>query len=466
MQQLLERIRRALEMLLARGNLPDPIAGAVNSVRFLTLVGIEFYQERCFYMASTLSFSAAFALVPVSTFYFSLFAAFPGFRELIFKARAFILEQLVPQSNMKEEVIRYFNELTSHVYGLTSISVLALVFTSVMLFITIEDSLNKIFAVRQPPPLQRSLVMYTNLLFWGPILMGLSAFLWFESLRFTPVSWLALSDSGHFALTFALSWTMFAATYWLLPYGHTAVGPSLLGGLVAAALWEVAKRAFSLYLQHAFVYSRVYGSIGFIPVSLLWIYLSSLIFLFGAQVSFCWQFRAMLQMLGHEGRVPVLLTQTALASLLLIGRRFRRGEPPPTIYELSAAIKVPSYVVQSALLALAEKRILHSVTRRGDTFLPARSLEAITLREAFWATYPRTPPLAGDAPEVRYVDGLVEQSHDAISGVLRNRTVAEVLDETASWKGRGQSQGPAAPAVAREAAAGPATTPAAGQAQR
>ncbi|MBI4862670.1 MAG: YihY family inner membrane protein [Candidatus Riflebacteria bacterium] len=444
-------LRKLLDRIL-KGTL-DPISTRLlKAFRFLILVCIEFYQNRCFTMAANLAFSSAFALVPVSTFYFSIFAAFPNFRELIDQARVFVLDQLVPKSAMKGEVINYFNELTANVYGLTSISVMAVVITSVMLFITLEDSLNKVFAVRQLPPLQRSLITFTNLLFWGPLLMGLSAYLWLVGLKFDALSSLALSEGGHVFMAFLVSWIMFSAAYWLLPYGHALLMPCLLGGFVGAGLWEVAKDAFGIYLQHAFTYSKVYGSIGFIPASLFWIYTSCLIFLFGATVSFCYQSRDMLEFLGEDVQNdPVLLTHAALASLLVIGRRFIKGESPPTIYDLSQELKVPSHVIQNGLLRLEERRILHAVNRHRDSFLPARSLGTISMVEAFWATFPDTPRLTGSRPEVVFVTQLVGKARTAMNAVMKDQTLSQVVDDPGLWSVETGQLAPVQPLAATRA---------------
>ena len=435
MLNFLETLKGIIESLLK--DIKHPLRRLLLTARFLVQVAIGFYQDRCFLMASTLAFSSAFALVPLSTFFFSIFAAFPQFTKLIERARIFVLEQTIPAPTMRDQIIAYLNELTAHVYGFTAISVVSLVITSVFLFITLEDSLNTVFQVRLSPPFQRSLVTYTNLLFWGPLFMGVSVYLWiagtvqYEALAKV----LVFSEPGHFFLTFLVSWVMFSGAYWVLPYGHTDPYSSLLGGLIGAALWEYAKRLFGIYVHYTFTYSVVYGSLGFIPVTLLWIYMSCLIFLFGAKVSFCYQFRDMLDMLGHEtASDPVLLTRATLASLLVIGRRFRAGEPPADIYELSRETGTPSYLVQKGLMALERTRILHAVTRRRDAFLPALGLETIGLQEAFWATFSATPVARGPGPELKYADKVVQQAREAISAVLKDRTVAQVLDDQPLWE--------------------------------
>jgi membrane protein len=336
---------------------------------------------------------------------------------------------MVPESHMRNEVVKYLNELTSNVYSLTAISIATVFVTSILLFITVEDSLNKIFAVRLTPAWQRSVLTFTGLFFWGPTLMGLSSFLWIRGLTFAAFSSMTGTQWGHSLITFAVSWLLFVASYYFLPYGNTSLRSSILGGFVGASLWECAKWLFGLYLQEAFVYSRVYGSVAFIPLSLLWIYVSWVIFLFGATVSFCYQFRDMLDMLGSDAEHdPILLTQATLASLMVIARRFRSGDPPVTIYDLSQLIKAPSHLIQSGLLALAEKRILHPINRKCDTFLPARSLENVSMMDAFWATFPKTPNLRGALAEIELAGELMNHARDAMQAVLSNQTLAQFLE--------------------------------------
>jgi YihY family inner membrane protein len=202
MVYLLTHLRRVLETAL-RQKVPHPARHLLLGARFFVQVALGFYQDRCFLMASTLAFSSAFALVPLSTFFFSIFAAFPQFTALIERARLFILEQTIPAPTMRDQIISYLNELTSHVYGFTAISVISLVVTSVFLFITLEDSLNTVFQVRHPPPFQRSLVTYTNLLFWGPLFMGLSVYLWVAgTVHYQELAkMIVFTEPGHVLLT-------------------------------------------------------------------------------------------------------------------------------------------------------------------------------------------------------------------------------------------------------------------------
>jgi hypothetical protein len=65
------------------------------------------------------------------------------------------------------------------------------------------------------------------------------------------------------------------------PLDQRAVLP---GALLAAVLWELAKYAFAWSL-HYFHYDQIYGSVGAVVAVLTWSYVSSLIMLFGAQLT-------------------------------------------------------------------------------------------------------------------------------------------------------------------------------------
>jgi membrane protein len=74
--------------------------------------------------------------------------------------------------------------------------------------------------------------------------------------------------------------------YSLLPHGASTWREILPGALGAGFLWELAKKAFLAFVStYISVSNLVYGSVATIIAFLIWAYLSSLIFLFGAFLS-------------------------------------------------------------------------------------------------------------------------------------------------------------------------------------
>jgi membrane protein len=70
--------------------------------------------------------------------------------------------------------------------------------------------------------------------------------------------------------------------YKILPNTSIPFREALAGAILAGILWEGAKFGFALLLPH-FHYELLYGSIAALVALLTWVYLSSVIMLFGAQ---------------------------------------------------------------------------------------------------------------------------------------------------------------------------------------
>jgi YihY family inner membrane protein len=112
--------------------------------------------------------------------------------------------------------------------------------------------------------------------------------------RLTPrqlehVTTLAVAGNAFWQVVFtlvsvALTITMFTLVYRVTPSGRVTLRDSVPGAVVAGLLWEAAKYIFASSL-HYFHYDQIYGSVGAVVAVLTWSYVSSLILLFGAQLS-------------------------------------------------------------------------------------------------------------------------------------------------------------------------------------
>jgi membrane protein len=112
--------------------------------------------------------------------------------------------------------------------------------------------------------------------------------------RLTPrqlerVTVLAVAGDAFWQLIFtlvsiAVTIAMFTLVYRFTPNGRVTLRDSIPGAVIAGVSWEVAKYIFASSL-HYFHYDQIYGSVGAVVAVLTWSYVSSLILLFGAQLS-------------------------------------------------------------------------------------------------------------------------------------------------------------------------------------
>lgn len=86
------------------------------------------------------------------------------------------------------------------------------------------------------------------------------------------------------AVSYLVTVALFVLVYRFMPKAEVTLRDTLPGAFLAGLLWEIAKYIFALSL-HYFHYDQVYGSVGAVVAVLTWSYVSSLILLFGAQLT-------------------------------------------------------------------------------------------------------------------------------------------------------------------------------------
>jgi len=92
----------------------------------------------------------------------------------------------------------------------------------------------------------------------------------------------ALLHLLNFAVSLALLGAIFAAIYKILPDTHLRWGDTILGALLTALLITIGKMAIGIYLGTSAIASS-FGAAGSVLASLLWVYYSAQIFLYGAE---------------------------------------------------------------------------------------------------------------------------------------------------------------------------------------
>ena len=105
----------------------------------------------------------------------------------------------------------------------------------------------------------------------------------------TPLRYAQIIPIGgafSFGVAILLDVALFMGLYILLPHGASTWREILPGAIGAGLLWELAKKAFLLFVStYISVSNLVYGSVAAIIAFLLWAYLSGHILLFGAYLS-------------------------------------------------------------------------------------------------------------------------------------------------------------------------------------
>ena len=245
----------------------------------------RFLADRGANNAAALTYTTLFAVVPMMTVTFSMLSAIPAFQDTGEQIQSFIFRNFVPSAG--EALQQYLRDFTTQARQLTWIGVVILAATAFWMLVTIEKAFNTIWRVRQPRRGVSSFLLYWAILSMGPILLGggfaISTYIASLSLISGPDALLGVQTMLKF-MPLLFSVAAFTLLYATVPNAQVPMRHALLGGLFAAVLFEVAKMLFGLYVRLFPGYQLIYGAFATVPLFLLWIYVSWLIVLFGAEV--------------------------------------------------------------------------------------------------------------------------------------------------------------------------------------
>jgi len=254
-------------------------------LEFFLALAQRLREDRGFETAGSLAFTSLLALVPLVAVALALSMSYPAFERAVGSLAQYASEHLLPTGGaMVTKQIGLFADKAGE---LTTVGLAFLVATALMLMLTVDESLNRIFRVQRRRPLVRRLVVYLAVLTFGPALIGAS--LWMTS--YLVASSFGLLDLGKLAetvlglLPFVFTCAALTLLYVLVPYRRVELRHAVTGGLVAGVLFELAKHTFALYLAKFPTYTLIYGAFAAFPLFLLWLYVSWVVVLFGATLT-------------------------------------------------------------------------------------------------------------------------------------------------------------------------------------
>lgn len=246
----------------------------------------EVFTENTMNMAASLSYTSLLALVPLATVVLSMFSIFPVFSTYSDQLQEFIYNNMVPAAG---DVIKdNIDSFVKKAGRLTTIGLIFLMVTALMMLSTIENSLNKIWHVHRGRSISQRVLVYWAMISLGPLLIGsglsLTSYL-AASASIQALNGGLLSAFGIKLLPFLFECTAFVMSYALVPNCKVKYTHAIIGGVVAAFIFQIAKKGFAVYVTKFNTYEVIYGALATLPIFLIWIFVSWCVFLLGAQIA-------------------------------------------------------------------------------------------------------------------------------------------------------------------------------------
>lgn len=376
---------------------------------FIRLLLGRFAENQGLPNAASLTYTTLLSLVPLMTVSLAVFAAFPVSDRVEERIQGFLFENFMPASG---EVLKvYLEEFSSKASKLSGAGFAFLIVVALMMMANIDRAFNTIWRVRRKRSPLSMFMVYWAILSLGPLLIGGSVAVTSYLVSF-PVFSDAAATFGRQLLVLTpllASMAAFSLLYLIVPNRRVPLRHAVAGGLLAALLFEMAKRGFAFYLTQFPTYEAIYGALAIIPIFLVWVYLSWVVTLLGAEFSYCLGIFASTRKHHQleQGQGNSLLLAFRLLQRLWLAQRVGGGV---TLSRLSSDL---DDVAEERLeIMLAELRSAHLVlpTEEGGWVL-ARDLSSVSLLDLY-----RARPFV--LPDPSQLKGLLPPEEQALAVLL------------------------------------------------
>lgn len=363
----------------------------INGIKSIILATRGFVNNKLSTRASALTFSTFLAIVPLLAVIVGVAAGF-GLEDVV---KDELLNLFPGHGAEMEEGFKYAQRYISLAKGgvVLGVGLVLLLYTVINLLLNVEDSFNEIWQINKSRPIYRKLTDYLALIIVLPVLMTLSSgiSIFISTLKnsflsdyvlFTPIINTLLSVAPY-----VITSLVFASLYIFLPNTKVSIVKGLIAGVVAGSAFQFFQFVYISGQIWVSKYNAIYGSFAALPLLLLWLQVSWIICLFGAQLTYSSQnvekFSFERDSKNISRRYHDFLTMLILS---LIVKRFVVGGKPYTANELSYGYQIPLRLTTGILFQLQELGFINELyldDERIPQYQPAMDVNKISMALLF-----------------------------------------------------------------------------------
>jgi len=229
--------------------------------------------------ASSLSYTTILSIIPLLAVSFSIFKAFGGLDKLYGALEPIIFENLAEGSDEKTlETIRSFIG-NIHAGALGISGMIGLLITSMTMLASVEKTINKIWKTPITRGFFQRITGYWFFITLGPL--ALSVAIGFATSLNVPLAKVLPSGVPFLFILLAV----FFGIYKYVPHRKVSWRAALIAATGTTLGWTCAKLLYGIYVKKVVTFDKIYGSLGAIPILLVWIYVAWIVVLTGAAFS-------------------------------------------------------------------------------------------------------------------------------------------------------------------------------------
>jgi len=421
--------------------LSAPRRWVIASVRVLVVLARQLLGGQLNLRAMSLVYTTLLSVVPLLAVSFSVLKGFGVHNQL----EPVLLNFLAPLGakgvEVSNNIIGFVENVKVGVLG--SLGLVFLLYTVVSLTQKVESSFNFVWQVERLRALAQRFSSYLTVILVGPVLMftalGVTATVMNTSLVQYLINVKPLGEVivlGSRLIPYLLVIAAFTFIYMFIPNTRVKLLPAVVGGVVAGVLWQTSGWAFAAFVATSTNYAAIYSGFAILILLLIWLYLSWMILLLGAQVAFY------VQHPQYVTREPVrfdlsnrLRERLALQLMFMVADHHLNGREPWTLDAFAQHLGLPMQPVNQVLRLMINTGFVAETNEEPPAYLPRRDIETIALADLL-----EVVRSAGESrlltvkslPHQDQVEDAMESVRRAVQQQLGARTLRDlVVQETA-----------------------------------
>lgn len=362
----------------------------LRQLRIYILAIKGFYEDKCQLRASALTFYSLLSVVPVLAMGFGIAKGFnlDKYLEKVLKA------QFAEQQEVLNWLIEFANNMLKNTEGglIAGFGFILLFWSVIKVLGNIEQSFNDVWQIKKNRSIARKFSDYTAIMIFGPILLITSsgATVFIETMLGKLIEGNSLLEYVGPMLfwiiklaPFFLVWVLFTLLYVFMPNTHVRIKSALIAGVVAGTIYQIFQVMYIEFQSMVTSYNAIYGSFAALPLFLIWLQVSWLVVLFGAEISFAeqnvegYEYKTATGKISYDYRrlLQIYIVKTIIDN-------FKENSKPLCSYNISHNLEIPIYLVKSILFDLNEAKLISEMLTDKDkeiAYQPAFDINKMTV---------------------------------------------------------------------------------------
>ena len=363
----------------------------IRPLRVVLLAFRAFNEDQCMFRASALTFYSLLSIVPVLAMAFGIAKGF-GFQEALARQ---LQESFYGQEEVIEKVTVFAHSMLESTQGglIAGVGVVVLFWTVIRVLGNVEGAFNHILNFKKSRSLGRKVIDYMATMFICTILLVSSSALTVVIKSHVTSAIQSFSILGTVSpaifffmklLPYCAIWLLFTFLYMFLPNGKISWRFGLPAAIAAGTLFQLFQWAYLSFQFGVTKYNAIYGSFAALPLFLVWLQISWLIVLFGAELLFSLRSEKDYDFAPDYSRISYRLKKTIMLQVVhFLVKRFCQGAPPVTSAQIVEALKVPKSLLQKILTETKAAGIVSEICSKGEgirAYQPAQDVDLFTVK--------------------------------------------------------------------------------------